>query len=58
MKLHLRMLAKSIQIVFLGFLTLVLVALIMIASVSYVQYRVDVNMARQEMVEQVLEVVK
>lgn len=59
MKLHLKMLMHSVKLVLggliLGVLTLVIVALIMIASVSYVQHRIDVNMIRQEMAEQVLE---
>ncbi len=59
MRLHLKMLMHSVKLVLggliLGVLTLVIVALMMLASVSYVQHRVDVNMARQEMAEQVLE---
>ena len=59
---HRDMLMQSIKWVagsiILGLLTLVLVALIMVASISYVQHRVDVNMARQEMAERVLEVVE
>ena len=59
---HRDMLIHSVKLVLgsvaLGIAALVLVALIMIASVSYVQHRVDVNMARQEMAERVLEVVE
>ena len=59
---HGDMLIHSVKLVLgsiaLGITALVLVALIMVASVSYVQHRVDVNMARQEMAEQVLEVVE
>ena len=48
MKLHLKMLAKSIQIVWLGFLAIVMVCLLVLASAAYSQHRVDVNMAKQE----------
>ena len=59
---HRDMFIHSVKLVLgsiiLGLLTLVMVALIMVASISYVQHRVDVNMARQEMAERVLEVVE
>lgn len=52
---HRDMFIHSVKLVLgsvaLGLLALVLMALLMIASVSYVQHRIDVNMARQEMAE-------
>ena len=58
MKLHLHMLAKSIQIVLMGFLAIVMVCLMLLASAGFAQWRVDQNMIRQEMAERVLEVVE
>ena len=55
MKLHLKMLAKSVQIVFLGFLAMLMVCLMIMVSAAYGQDRVDENMARWESEQRALE---
>lgn len=55
MKLHLKMLAKSIQIVLLGFLAILMVCLMILASAGYGQHRVDVNMQSLESEQRALE---
>ena len=49
------MLAKSVQIVFLGFLAMLMVCLMIMVSAAYGQDRVDENMARWESEQRALE---
>lgn len=55
MIMHLRMIWKSIELVALGFLILLMVIGFVFASASLGQWRVDQNVARQELSEQALE---
>ena len=45
---HLKMISKAIQIVVLVFLALLMVIAMVLANAGFAQWRVDVNMARQE----------
>ena len=51
---HIDMLIKSWQLVMLGFLAIVMVISFVFASAALGQSRVDVNVARQELAERVL----
>lgn len=54
MIVHFKMLWKSIKLVALVFLILLMVVSMVFASAALGQWRVDVNVARQELAEQVL----
>lgn len=51
---HRDMLIKSWQLVMLGFLAIAMVISFVFASAALGQWRVDVNVARQELAERVL----
>lgn len=51
---HIEMLIKSWQLVMLGFLALAMVISFVFASAALGQWRVDVNVAKQELAERVL----
>ena len=52
---HLKMISKAIQIVVLVFLALLMVVTMVLASAGFAQWRVDVNMARQEAAQSFME---
>lgn len=51
MKLHLRMLLKSIQLVTIGILVFGLLIVGLLGISTFAQWRVDVNVAREERME-------
>ena len=55
MKIHLKILWKSIKLVTLGFLVLIMVISMIFANAALAQWRVDVNVERMRMVEQIIE---
>lgn len=54
MKLHIKMLIKSFEIVALTILAIIMVFMMILVSAAYGQHRVEVNMERIERIEQVI----